>query len=292
MIVFALFAAFFTRVLFSVHVLLSVGLVVLHTKQPLYWAFLLGLVALVCEMLYVMIVRKGAEYKYFWPSCFLYISAIIPVVWVMELDLLRHRLDKRDQLTLRLSGSNTIDTSGLNIDGIGIAATIQVDTAAKKVCELGVVVIIIVGRWLLPRGRMTRDQLSNLLLCYIGMGADILELFAALTEPEVMHNASVTYATLALFSWSMFQFCVVATATVGGSEESPDITHQPSEVSTSIVDFKKKKHLAALFMQDGPFLLLRLSLLIGYGVSSEIHIFFTAKNALTVVIMLYRLYIL
>lgn len=43
----------------------------------------------------------------FWPSCFLYLSAIIPVIWVLELDLLQHRLDERDQLN-RLASSKMI----------------------------------------------------------------------------------------------------------------------------------------------------------------------------------------
>lgn len=48
--------------------------------------------------------------------------------------------------------------------------------------------------------------------------------------------------------------------------------------------------LSSLMMHDGPFLIFRLFLLGVYHVTSEIHLFFTAKNALTVTIMLYRLY--
>jgi hypothetical protein len=50
--------------------------------------------------------------------------------------------------------------------------------------------------------------------------------------------------------------------------------------------------LSTLLMHDGPFLIFRLVLLFKFEVTSEIHLFFTAKNALTVAIMLYRLYIL
>lgn len=35
--------------------------------------------------------------------------------------------------------------------------------------------VLILGRWLLPKGELTRDQLSQLLLVYIGIAADILE---------------------------------------------------------------------------------------------------------------------
>jgi len=35
--------------------------------------------------------------------------------------------------------------------------------------------VLVIGRWLLPKGKITRDQLSQLLLVFIGVGADILE---------------------------------------------------------------------------------------------------------------------
>ena len=37
--------------------------------------------------------------------------------------------------------------------------------------------ILIIGRWLLPKGDLTREQLSQLLLVYIGTAADIIEFF-------------------------------------------------------------------------------------------------------------------
>ncbi len=37
--------------------------------------------------------------------------------------------------------------------------------------------ILIIGRWMLPKGDQTRDQLSQLLLVYIGTAADIIEFF-------------------------------------------------------------------------------------------------------------------
>ena len=37
--------------------------------------------------------------------------------------------------------------------------------------------VLIIGRWMLPKGDMTRDQLAQLLLVYIGTAADIIEFF-------------------------------------------------------------------------------------------------------------------
>ena len=33
---------------------------------------------------------------------------------------------------------------------------------------------LVLGRWLLPRGELTRDQLSALLLMFISNGADVI----------------------------------------------------------------------------------------------------------------------
>lgn len=50
--------------------------------------------------------------------------------------------------------------------------------------------------------------------------------------------------------------------------------------------------LVTLLMQDGPFLILRLVLLIEFKVSTEMHILFMAKNAMVCTLLVYRLCIL
>ena len=45
--------------------------------------------------------------------------------------------------------------------------------------------VLIVGRWLLPKGELSHDQLSQLLLVYVCTAADIVEFFEAFSEPEV-----------------------------------------------------------------------------------------------------------
>lgn len=244
----------------------------------------------------------------------------------------------------------------------------------KKLCELGLIIVIIIARWCMPRGDITKDQLSALLLVYVGNSADILELFDLFEEPEVIGNKPVIIATMSLFTWSMYQFALITTATVKGEEISEhdrtpkhpynnvrmtrvspaDVhsgndfkrnkelvenyigsirnknrkvssTHKPYEsfnrgrgkkistitaggvrtpINESATNDKKQKikqremHgelyqiLVTLLMQDGPFLMLRLYLLIELNVSSEMHIFFTCKNAIVSLLQIYRLLIL
>lgn len=50
--------------------------------------------------------------------------------------------------------------------------------------------------------------------------------------------------------------------------------------------------LTGMFMMDGPFLLFRLYCTVEYSVDSEMHIFYTVKNAISLALLVYRLCIL
>ena len=78
---------------------------------------------------------------------------------------------------------------------------------------------------MLPRGSLTRDQLSSLLLEYVGIAADILELFQALEDEMLGYNIIV--ATLVVYSWSLMQFTLVTTAT----EREENIEEEIDEIA-------------------------------------------------------------
>ena len=75
--------------------------------------------------------------------------------------------------------------------------------------------ILIIGRWMLPKGDLTRDQLSQLLLVYIGTAADIIEFFDSIKAEEVNTNQIFCLLVLSIWSWSLLQFTFVLTATKG-----------------------------------------------------------------------------
>lgn len=50
--------------------------------------------------------------------------------------------------------------------------------------------------------------------------------------------------------------------------------------------------LTLMLMQDGPFLCVRLVMIISYKVTDETHIFFTGKNAIALAVLIYRLIVL
>ena len=53
-------------------------------------------------------------------------------------------------------------------------------------------VVLVLGRWLLPKGKLTRDQFSQLMLVYLGMAADIAEIPESFREFKVC-NGNVLY---------------------------------------------------------------------------------------------------
>lgn len=64
--------------------------------------------------------------------------------------------------------------------------------------EQFLMLILIIGRWMLPKGELTRDQLSQLLLVYIGTAADIIEFFDSFKvlsslDPKLLENTTYVY---------------------------------------------------------------------------------------------------
>lgn len=79
--------------------------------------------------------------------------------------------------------------------------------------EQFLMLILIVGRWLLPKGDLTRDQLSQLLLVYIGTAADIIEFFDSFKDKKIAGDQLLVFLTLGIWSWSLIQFTIVLSAT-------------------------------------------------------------------------------
>ncbi|XP_071540823.1 uncharacterized protein [Panulirus ornatus] len=232
---------------------------------------------------------------------------------------------------LRVNSTHDIRNSSSKFSEIG---GIKLDLALPieqwvRVLEQVLLVMLLVGRWLLPKGQLTREQLSQLLLAYMAMAADIIELFECFKEDAVAMNIELIYATLGIWSWSLMQFTLVLSAT-HAPKLRPSINYPPPEevialennnnnnnnnnksnnnnnicasdgvASSATCGYSINQYLdmdiiailTTVFMQDGPFFLLRMTLIFGYNVISYLNIFFTCKNTLVVSLQLYRLFVL
>ncbi len=147
--------------------------------------------------------------------------------------------------------------------------------------------VLILGRWLGPKGQISRDQLSQLLLVYIGMAADILEFITeGLINPVVMCNETHQFILLTIWSWSLFQFTLSLTATKTKSNKK--------SCGNNCLFFETEMWSIVLttFMQDGPYLGTRLYFMIKFHSITQASLFFTFKNALLLMIQTYRIVII
>lgn len=164
--------------------------------------------------------------------------------------------------------------------------------------EQTMLIVLVLGRWLMPKGDMSRDQLSQLLMVYVGLGADILDIFDTFKEPEVKTNRAVVIIGLALFSWALMQFPLVLTQTQPPKDEPPRRSLGGSSCCpgapaafTSCCSSEVWSLLLTVGLQDGPFLLYRLYLMVQEQVLNQLMIFFTCKNILIVLLELYRIFV-
>lgn len=96
---------------------------------------------------------------------------MVPAIWLLELDKIDRRLrfeKETGNLNFTALGADLKKLDKLL--GVQIKLPdIQVDPSTWiTLIEQFLMLILIIGRWMLPKGDLTRDQLSQLLLVYIG----------------------------------------------------------------------------------------------------------------------------
>ncbi|XP_037627285.1 transmembrane protein 26 [Sebastes umbrosus] len=282
--------ALLSRFLFAVHGVVTVWRVVAVKEEPLYWLLLTGVALLGVEMAVTLKCTRNAEWKWFSPMVFLYLSTVIPSIWFLELSLLQSKLPVNNSSgpELRLLAGIPITAGIVELDPENWVAGL----------EQTMLIVLVLGRWLMPKGDMSRDQLSQLLMVYVGLGADILDIFDTFKEPEVKTNRAVVIMGLGLFSWALMQFPLVLTQTQLPKGEPPQrsmgaISRCPGAPSSfaSCCSSEVWSLLLTVGLQDGPFLLYRLYLMIQEQVLNQLMIFFTCKNILIVLLELYRIFV-
>ncbi|XP_037337046.1 transmembrane protein 26 [Pungitius pungitius] len=282
--------ALLSRFLFVVHGVVTVWRVVAVKEEPLYWLLLTGVALLGVEMAVTLKCTQNAEWKWFSPMVFLYLSTVIPSIWFLELSLLQSKLPVNNS-----SGPELPLLARLPIT----AAIVELDPENWVAgLEQTMLIVLVLGRWLMPKGDMSRDQLSQLLMVNVGLGADILDIFDTFKEAEVKTNQTVVYMGLGLFSWALMQFPLVLTQTQLPEGELPQksgscVTRRPAPpvTSASCCSNEVWSLLLTVGLQDGPFLIYRLYLMLQEQVLNQLMIFFTCKNILIVLLELYRIFV-
>ncbi|KAM6185907.1 transmembrane protein 26 [Rhynchocyon petersi] len=296
-----------TRLLFVLHSLVGVWRVTEVKKEPLYWLLALLNLLLVLETALTLKFKRGRGYKWFSPAIFLYLISIVPSLWLLEMhhetQYCSSQSEGKPQNTSSRDDFNQTLLSGEQTNGgDDLIETAKVfvnnlSTVCEKVWTLGLhqtfLLMLIIGRWLLPiGGGITRDQLSQLLLMFVGTAADLLEFTSeTLEEQNVRNSPELVYAILAVWTWSMLQFPldlavqhVVCPSSVLARGFSSLFFCQYSSDLWNIG--------ISVFIQDGPFLVVRLILMAYFKVINQMLVFFAVKNFLIVALQLYRLVVL
>ena len=156
--------------------------------------------------------------------------------------------------------------------------------------------LLILGRWFIPRGKLTHDQLSQLLMVFIGMASDIMELFYLFADHEVVMHDFLGYVILAIWSLSLLQFTLVLTTRQQKKMElSIDTTvdktqlHEETEKTNLCHRTEVWAILVSLALQDVPFVAVRLYVGFGLNVFTFNLLFFTMKNIIVILLQVYRL---
>ncbi|CAF2631016.1 unnamed protein product [Rotaria sp. Silwood2] len=113
--------------------------------------------------------------------------------------------------------------------------------------ELSFMFIIILGRWILPKGNISHSALSQLLLVYLSLASDILDLLTLFSEKEIYLSSSMVHIVLIVFSLCMFQFALNLTATRGRSfhaefDDTEIEIHQSIQPPPSVSKFVPAHH--------------------------------------------------
>uniref|UniRef100_A0A8C5HAE0 Transmembrane protein 26 n=1 Tax=Gouania willdenowi TaxID=441366 RepID=A0A8C5HAE0_GOUWI len=282
MCLFRFMCAITTRALFILVSLAGVWRVTWVKKEPIYWFLTFLFLPLVAEMIVTLRSRKGKDYKWFSPPILMFLISIIPSIWLLEL---HHQQEK----------SNDTQKHSKNTKNHSI-----IEQAFSTVCSNEwilalhqiLLILLIVGKWLLPLGGgVTKDELSQLLLIFVGTAADILE-FTNETLSDVQENSpQLVYIILAVWTWSMLQFpfhlAVVNSKRDKKDDQELEEVTLLSKHSTDIWSI-----VEALFIHDGPFLVVRLTVMTYFDVFHQMLVFFSIKNFLVVILNLYRLFII
>ncbi|XP_059585840.1 transmembrane protein 26 isoform X3 [Alligator mississippiensis] len=252
--------ALVTRLLFILHSLIGVWRVTEVKKEPMYWLLALLNLLLCLETGLTLKFKQGKGYKWFSPTIFLYLISIVPSLWLLEtghenqfcsngyeqkLQNISHREDFNQS-----KENNRSEAADHHLIKLAKVLVSQLSTVCESAWTLGLhqtfLLLLIIGRWLLPiGGEITRDQLSQLLLMFVGTAADILEFTSETLEiKDIRNNHVLVYAILAVWTWSMLQFPLDLAESLSSGEATCNFT--TARTSSSKIE-KQNKHIQSCF---------------------------------------------
>ncbi|ESO00538.1 hypothetical protein HELRODRAFT_113091 [Helobdella robusta] len=278
------------RICLLVHMLFSIWAASCVVGKNEVWVLAIFAGVLLAEGIYNAVKRRGREPKWFSFCIFIFLLAVVPTIWMLNLDMIE---------CLATENSNRTLCNGLREHSYVCSLVSVKDIFDRKpmvyTLEEIMLLMLIIGRWLLPRGSVSLDQHSQLLFIYFGLSFDMLDLFILFEEQAVLDKPEMKYVILVIWTVSLFQFTLVKTALKRrkpkldpNSANDHPITRTLNRCCMSEIWTIS----STVLMHDGPYLILRLHCLIGLRILSYNLLFFTVKNALIILLDVYRFFVL
>ncbi|XP_042171814.1 transmembrane protein 26-like [Oncorhynchus tshawytscha] len=289
-----------TRSLFLLISLIGVWRVVWVKNNALYWFLTILYLPLVVEMILTLKRKKLQDYKWFSPAIFLFLISIIPSLWILELhhqqnkatDSRCDKLDSSENIKSLLNmwrGNSTNGSETLLQGSVSLLSSVCANDWILALHQT-LLILLVIGKWLLPvAGGVTRDELSQLLLLFVGTAADILE-FTSETLLDVNRSSS-SYICTELSVCTELS-ALLLPLLVSLVHIRPDEYSEGDQGVSLLARLRTDiwSMVESLFVQDGPFLVVRLTLILYFHVIHQMLIFFAIKNFLVVILNFYRLF--
>ncbi|KAL4239721.1 hypothetical protein ACF0H5_000524 [Mactra antiquata] len=315
-----MFMAIFVRLLLIAHNVMTVWRVTEAYDNNMYWLMVLSNFFLIFEGQIVVVKRHGMDYSW-WCPCFLfYLAATIPGIWLLQINQYDRFVESQKLpptsapllMTSNMMSSvvtNTILCTNMTSNNMtsstpSTTTTTTVESAGAEavigtldndvwviIIEESLVYLLVLSRWLLPRGNVSRDFLSDLLLEFLAIASDIMELLAVFDEDRVRGNLGLTYAVLAVWSASFIQFVPILMQ----KRRFRRVRNMPIKGVARVCGEHFVEIVVtclSIFLQDLPFLVVRLYIMIAIQLVTYSLIFFVLKNIVTLMLLFYRLTIL
>ncbi|GLD63955.1 transmembrane protein 26 [Lates japonicus] len=263
--------AIVTRALFILVALVGVLRVTRVKNDPTYWFLTFLFLPLVVEMIVTLKSRKGQDYKWFSPPILLFLVSIIPSIWLLELHHQQNKTINPQNIELLISAV---------CPNNWILALYQV-SAHPPHREVA-------APWEWSHRRAASPQL---LLIFVGTARYLDHFSETLSDVKwvadhiavFMNYASKLLSTIKFLCFRL-SFLKVVNSTPSG--EGEDGVQEPTLLARHSTDMWNI--VEALFIQDGPFLVVRLTVMTYFGVLHQMLVFFAIKNFLVVILNLYR----
>lgn len=233
------------------------------------------------ELFYTITVNEAKEYKFLSRFLVLFITSIIPSIWVYQLNQVCIKLRSL------IYGPNF---EFINIDPSKIKnefnASAEMSEHLILFTETIFYILIILTRWYLPTEEITSNEAFSMVANNVTLAIDMRELFSTIPKysfiiEQVDQDELFFISELWIWSWSLPLLVINYNIKLKHSIKSPVFQY----LSRLFNDFYWK-YLINIMLVDGPFFMLRS--IISFIFNEKTNFFFIFKNLILFMMQFYR----